>query len=461
MTSKYNEAWQKILDYKRGQGGASESFEITSDEIKKIGGEEPRLMAKHDHKRSRPACFQKENLSILSVARGRYLVGNFDAYEDFPSFDPTDYINYVSIPDNLDTFAAEPVNENQAIRAAYNSGILNQFFRIPKGELLISSAGRCSSGEFSFSIKNHAEKITVRDAQIEIDECFESDDSIFIIEAKCITATDFIVRQLYYPYRYQMELNKKHGKSKKVRPVYLVYSNGVFSLYEYEFLDEYSYSSINLVRKRKFAFIDSLVSPISLFLDFSYIHVKPEPLITNKTKKTLIPFPQADNFERIIDLCHELSMKRTMTVEDIIELYGFTARQAFYYIYAAEYLTLTVRIDKNIFLSSNGRKLINMRLSDSNYYLMQLILSRKVFNVVAAYTIFPFLKNKIEREEDPFAKRNMKILFDRNKLLLNISDEEISQIIRSVRNELSSYNTLKRRSQTVRRWCEWIVEQLR
>ena len=59
---------------------------------------------------------------------------------------------------------------------------------------------------------------------------------------------DFLIRQLYYPYRLW-----KEKVNKQIRPIFLTYSNGIFHIREYEFTDAKFYNSIRLIKHKKYA----------------------------------------------------------------------------------------------------------------------------------------------------------------------------------------------------------------
>ena len=54
-----------------------------------------------------------------------------------------------------------------------------------------------------------------------------------LIEAKSSLSTDFLVRQLYYPFR--LWTNKI---TKPIRPVFLLYSNGTYYFFEYALVSQ-------------------------------------------------------------------------------------------------------------------------------------------------------------------------------------------------------------------------------
>ena len=56
-------------------------FQISAKQIKEV--REPRLMAKFDHTINLPQIFADNNLCILPVTRGDYVISHFDAYHKF------------------------------------------------------------------------------------------------------------------------------------------------------------------------------------------------------------------------------------------------------------------------------------------------------------------------------------------------------------------------------------------
>lgn len=81
--SKNNKAWNflfekyKILDEVK----RNDIFEITAEQIK-TSGREPRLMTKFDSSNNLPEVFKKNNLAILPIKRGKYIISYFNNYEE-------------------------------------------------------------------------------------------------------------------------------------------------------------------------------------------------------------------------------------------------------------------------------------------------------------------------------------------------------------------------------------------
>src|SRR4029077_20591367 len=102
---------------------------------------------------------------------------------------------------------------------------------------------RSSRFKFQFQTDPKPVDVAVDGVQIEVDAGFEG-RKIVILEAKFGTLDNFIVRQLYCPYRDLLA----SGITKQIVPILLVYSNRVYSLYEFEFPDPDLYK-IRLVRQ--------------------------------------------------------------------------------------------------------------------------------------------------------------------------------------------------------------------
>jgi hypothetical protein len=150
------------------------------------------------------------------------------------------------------------------------------------------------------------------------------------------------------------------------------------------------------------------------------------------------PFPQADNFSRIVDLLGQLNtMDEPLSKDDITSIYAFDARQTQYYVSAAIYLGLICRERvKNYVaftLSSKGQSIMAQHPKNRNLQLVQSILSHRIFN--------SSLRIYLEQAEIPSVRE---VVF-----VINKGAEEIAT---------ASITTQERRAQTVRGWITWILE---
>ncbi|NLP13883.1 MAG: transcriptional regulator [Clostridium sp.] len=422
--TKNDRAWSKLFDKFNILKTIDDNgyFEITSTQINEF--REARLMTKFDHKVNLPKLFSDNNLAILPISRGAYVISKFEAYKDFHQLDPQIY--KVSFPDYIESIDYENItSESIAINCAYVSGIFSDFLQ--DRELLPTISGRMSSETFSFQIRNTATSsyvsVDVANSQIEVDAGFEGSKSLSIIEAKNFLSDDFLIRQLYYPYRLW---SKKITKT--VRPVYLVYSNGIFSLYEYEFQEPRNYNSLVLVKHRNYS-VEAVEIDLEDILDvLSRVNDILEPEI---------PFPQADSFKRVINLC-ELLAENEMTREEITLNYAFDPRQTNYYTDAGRYLGLIhkEKVSENripVFsLTEEGRRILALKYKARQLKFVELILRHSVFKKT--------LEKHLEYGEMP--PRNEIVNIMKNSNLYKVEAD----------------STYERRASTVSGWINWILE---
>ncbi len=274
-------------------------------------------MTKFDTYESRPSAFGRK-LVILPNSRGTYLIGYFDAYKKLPSMDND--ITHVDFPNYLETINKNKINsEANAINIINITNILDDF--LDEENMIQTISGRMSSGIFDFNIFDTKNKndinISVQNSQIEIDGGFENQNIIAIIESKNVFNDNFLVRQLYYPIRCW------HNKvSKAIRPVFMVYSNNIFRLLEFEFRDIKNYSSISFIRQKNYSFEETTISMQDLIEILNKTSIKPEPID--------VPFIQANSFNIAISLL-EMVKDIPIPIDIIADNIGFNVRQADYY----------------------------------------------------------------------------------------------------------------------------------
>jgi predicted transcriptional regulator len=411
LFSKY-----KILDHIERNG----YFEITATQINEF--REARLMTKFDHRINLPKLFSDNNLAILPITRGSYIISKFEAYKDFEQLD--DKITRASFPEYIESIDYKNItSEAIAINCAYVSNILADF--LEDEELMPTVSGRMSSDTFSFYIRNITTNsnvpVKVVNSQMEIDGGYEGIRQLALIEAKNFISDDFLIRQLYYPYRLW---NSK--VSKKITPVFLVYSNGIFNLYEYEFQDPENYNSLVLVKQKNYSIeaVEICLDDIVAVLDQVRYIEEPE-----------VAFPQADSFKRIINLC-ELLSQGNMTRDDITLNYAFDPRQTNYYTDAGRYLGLISKHKENgqiVFsLTEEGQRIVRSKYKTRQLKFVETVLKHKVFSET--------LRLYLQRSEMP-------------------TKGEIVNIMKKCDlYQVEAESTFYRRASTIASWINWILD---
>ena len=414
-------AWEALFDRYDilNQIDSNGQFIISASQIKEY--REPRLMAKIDHGINLPLIFADNRLAILPISRGDYVISNFEAYQPFESFDET--ITHASLPAHLQSLDSNDVpSEAIAINCAIASGMLADF--LGEEKLYATVSGRMGSGQFGFGIHNsrtgNISSVQVNNSQIEIDAALEGIESLALLEAKRDLSADFLVRQLYYPYRvWQSRV------SKKVKPIFLVYSNGIYSLYEYEFQDPNVYNSLVLVKHKNYAIEDTSIEMSDL--------MGVAAQISSFVSEPEISFPQADSFERVINIC-ELLESQELSRDDVTDEYAFDIRQTNYYTDAARYLGL---VDKKY----DGRKPIyslsefGYRLMRLNYKQRQLALCKCILEHKVFFNVFTFCQYGS--------------LPDRNTIVKIMKEADLYKV--------ESESTYIRRASTVSSWINWML----
>lgn len=392
---------------------------------------EARLMTKFDHAAQLPKIFKQNNLSIQPDSRSTYVIGRFDSYKKLPKEEnlykkPKD-IEAFPFPEDIQTLNPKNIrSEATALLCAYNAGIINDL--LEQEVIRFTIAGRMSTGKFSYSINDSKQKtcyqINVDNSQCEIDGGFEGDDILAIIEAKNSSVDNFLIRQLFYPYKLWIDKT-----SKQVIPIFLSYFDNIFSFYIYKFEDNENYNSITLVKQKRY-YIGSNDIELQEIIDI-------RETIKIKIESSITLFPQADVFGRIVDLLFQIQYNKIFLQRDIAINYGFVVRQAQYYASAAIYLGLIKK--EQIYkggvgysLTKLGFKIIQQASRERNLAFVKCILEKKVFNKALDFYINQ--KGKLEKED-----------------IIEIMKSADIQLVKS------SQATVSRRADTVRGWINWII----
>lgn len=395
-------------------------FVISSRQINEV--HEARLMTKFDNRENLPDIFRKYHLSILPITRGNYIIGTYDAYQDI-QYESAESKS-LSLPEWIEGIRASDLySESACLNCAYASGMLDD---LCGGRTLPAVSGRMSSDAFKFRIKSanpeKYQEIEVKNSQVEIDGGYESENALILIEAKNYSADDFLIRQLYYPYRLW-----KSKIRKPVIPVFMTFSNDIFSFFVYEFQDAGTYNSIRLMEQRNYIIAPEPISLEDIHHVLISSEVEPEPEV---------PFPQCNNFYRIVDLLGLLADKKELLPDEITNNYAFVPRQTDYYTNGAKYLGLLEKSKSEggeigFALTDLGREIMSKRHKGKSLGIVKQILKHEVFNRVL---------REYFRKSSP------------------LTNHEIAEIMKNCTlYHVDSRNTIERRAQTVGKWIDWIV----
>jgi len=422
MRGKNDRAWEclferhHILSEIRRTG----FFEIEASAIRAV--REPRLMSKFDHQANLPEVFKEHGLAILPISRSRYVIGPFAAYQNLAESSLRQRPRPMPFPAAIRSIdPADLYSETAVLHCAYVSGIIDD---VMGQRAWPTISGRMSTGDFDFMIRGQDARdywMTISKSQLEIDGGYEGESQIMVVEAKNESVQDFLIRQIYYPYRLW---TSKLGKA--VVPVFLTFSNDIFSFYLYEFADLKHYNSLQLVATKTYMLAHQGISRNDIIRIVSTVGSVVEPEI---------PFPQADRFGRVVDLLGILS-ENDLETDDITTNYAFDKRQSAYYTNAGRYLGLIERYATEdgavaFRLSATGRDIMRKPFKEKYLMLATCILGHQVFRRVIQEAM---------RQSQPLSL---------SRIVYHMRDSNLYKV--------ESDSTYLRRAQTVGKWVDWIL----
>lgn len=422
--SKNDLAWNKIFeDFPIVQDIEKNGFfNITSEQINCY--REARLMTKFDVQRQLPKAFVQNNLAILPITRGSYIIGKFSIFEEIKNNTTLVSNGADRLPEHIKAIDIENISsETTALLCANVCGILNSFF--DEEQITHVIGGRMGSGSFDFQVSDT--KISVSKSQIEIDGGFESERFIYLVEVKNLIHEDFLIRQIYYPYRTWTKKLEEKQINKSVRNIFLTYSDGTFYLREYKFERIEDPNSIKLVKEEKYSIVKDSLSLEKLQEITNNIKILEDPDLS---------FPQSDDLNKVINLCELLFQKdEGMSKIDISEEFGFVLRQAGYYGTSARYLDLVSYENQKYSLTKNGERIFGLPLMQRQFELVSLILSHEPFNIV--------MKDYLQQSARPSVDRIKDLI--KNCKLYKVGKDK---------------TTFGRRCSTVISWIDWIFDRV-
>ena len=393
-------------------------YRITADEIKRISHREPRLMCKIDFEKDLPQVFREHDLAIVPEQRGTYAIGHFNLFNDIAYPDDVQ-VDTVQIGRRFDTLSVNDfTHESSAITASHLYGVLDG---LVDDELKFTRFGRTGGGAFEYNIGG--QHITADRTQIEMDGCFEGENSIVSLEAKIKTHDTFCIRQLYYPMRYLMQLSDK-----PITNVFLTAVGSSVYTHIWTFDDVMDYNSIRLDRVIRHDFFEPMAEETV------------EDIITNtpaEQEDLDLLFPQSDSMAKVFSTLQYIAENGSVTDAQVADAMDVDYRQGGYYSNATNYLGLTERVrEGRVYvnrLSELGQTFIGSDAEARNKLIIRQMCRHGIF------------------------RDYLQIALDGDKL----DKKAITRDLEAFRPDLGK-DTPGRRAGTVKSWVEWarsVVEQ--
>lgn len=374
----------------------------------------------YDHINNKPHKLIEKNWELLYFAPDNYIIGKFNNFLNLPYISETrnnlfDYGRFTS----LNPF--EIKTNISALFLAFHSGILNDFIG---EELEITHSGCLPTQDYEFFIRsynNKLQRISLRNYKTQIEGILESQSKVVLVKCDLYKTEDVFLKDLYLAYKFFHERT-----SKEIVVLYMTFSNDLFKLFKIEFDNSDIMNEAAISDYIAYKLSEDKITYQDLLDVFSKINIVEE--------KKSIPFPQANDFERIINII-ELLNEASYTLDEIALHYNIVKRQSKYYTDAAIYLSLVetdiINNNKVYILTEKGKNIIKSTIKSKYLKLVTSILEHEVF--------FKVMKAYIEKEEIP-------------------TTEEIVQIMKdSTIYNINSDSTYYRRASTVQSWIKWIV----
>ncbi|MDP2103717.1 MAG: hypothetical protein Q8K26_02250 [Candidatus Gracilibacteria bacterium] len=406
--STHHDHWEEIftkLDVLK-HINTSGYFDLTAKDIKRLTGQEARLMSKVDFEKSLPTIMRDNKLSILAINNGVYRIARTNPFISVPKIKNKEVL--IRMPAGYITLDPFDINsESGALDIAHVSGILKQVFA---EDIELTIRGRLRKGaNFVFSLDNVS--YPINGVQIEVDGGYEGITSVNLIEAKIGSLNTISIRQLLYP---ELAWKRTLTERKKIRSFLFIYEEPFFRFIPFV-VDRGSYT-LDIDKEKVFKFIGGQ--------DYDIMKI---PVSDSPDMDFSAPFPQADSFDKILIMLRKIEafggiIKKDDLGEEMID-YNLSPRQIDYYSNCLK-LFKFIKIDFGmVSITSKGRDILKLKTKEQAFELAKILFSEEIF-YTSLHKGIDFVDDKLFSK---YGKRK----------------EDISLI------------TNARRKQTLRKWIAW------
>lgn len=413
LTRKRDIAWVKVIEELKLDLKRDLSNDIPASAFRRYADLEARNAAKIDESKALPPVLGDNHLFPLPIRNGVYKLIRGNGFHKLEEISGS--------PRRFQSFLKKPPGQGESLFVHYsmNCGLLSDFTK--KMQINKIDEGLRGAKPFEFWVDNVG-PIYQDGSQIQVDGLFSAGDSVIILEAKARKCRDFVIRQLYYPYRHwRLEEPEKSIETYLMR---IDPKTGIYEFWKYAFPQERNYNSIELVEKAAYV-VD--VRPHS---GKDLQRIRPD----NSVKYV----PQANRVS-LIERIPFLVAHGIIDSELLSNELGYAERQGNYYSEAAEALGLikreAVRNNRYLFeLTNLGRTYMEERNDRRNEMLakqmMRLPIMKITFDILVSQT------------------------FDAIGSTCGLSKEDITTIVRE--NARLTGKTPRRRASCIMSWFRWL-----
>lgn len=418
-----HDQWNRVVADCHFDLDGAQTFEVTSARVKRITGEEPRLVAKMDTREDLPLALSSKGYFVLPVAATKYALVPGDGYHNLEDLDLTPRL--FQPKQEVPVTVALHAGESAAIQTALYTGLLERVVGIPQLRQTLHN-DRVSLKGVRVSYGN-AWTLPIDGARVEVDAGFENHEEFFVFECKAwkhSEISNFNIRQLFYPQLRALQELRELGLSWGIRCFFLNVEPDiqVFRFWEYTFSNPFDLSSIQHERSSAFALKPAPPRAFSRLLrDLS----ASEEVDTDYV-------PQANDASKLLTLIQGVA-EGYQRPSEVARRFRFDPRQSSYYAEAAEQLGLLVRDRRQGYaLTEQGRQVAASTTDVATRLVIERIFTLPVFRRIAESAI---------DAGSPTVYR-----------------DQLPQFVRRAAGQRYNETTVHRRAQSVAAWLNWIGE---
>lgn len=241
--------------------------DLVKDVCKKIGFGNPFDVTKLDNRTKLPDVLVKNDYAIIHIGSGshKFIKGIDKVFHDFEPIQKTVEWNYKK--SLLNQYNS---SESNILSVANNQRILHHFLfgqdtefddvYITKRPKTYFPHRTKTSFEYNFGRGTHLE---LKNIQIEIDLTIEFQGNIGVFEGKNGKSDTFSIYQIYHPFLYYYNANKKTELKGKIKDIYCVYvvrekskEHDTIKLWAYTFSNPLDITSIKFIKSASYKLIN-------------------------------------------------------------------------------------------------------------------------------------------------------------------------------------------------------------
>jgi hypothetical protein len=319
-------------------------------------------MTKIDYEEVLPQIMKNNQLSILAIANWVYRIARTNPFIKIAPISSVENVKKMLVRDDIYTIDPFSIKtESQILDLCGVNWILDEVFW-EKSYLTIRWRIRIDS-EIGFRLNSTQYNISW--VQIEVDGGYEWASSINLVEAKIWWRGNLSIRQLLYPELFW----KAHITNKEIRSHVLLYERNIIRFIPFYIISNWEYI-LDSNNEKQFQFIH----PEAEAFEISKVPIK-EWLLNHDA-----PFPQADDFDKVVSMFMYVSSWYN-SKDELSKEFDIVSRQIDYYYSVLSFLGLCKNEHSdNITLSERWEELSRLTKDEILIEFAKIIFSSKIFH---------------------------------------------------------------------------------